>query len=214
MKSQYTYLLLDWDGCLAMSLQNALEVYREVFPKHGLQVSDEDIVNKAFGDWNPAAKFPLKDNNAFINDVVYGIHSRMAHVKLYPEVKETLIALKENGKKLAIVTSSKRETVLPAIKNLQIEHVFDCFLGKEDFIHEKPDPELLLKAMEKIGAVKDETLIIGDSYKDVGAGKNAGITTVVFFPKENEVFYKIEDIKKIQPDYIIKNFNELIGITL
>lgn len=208
----YNFLLIDWDGCLAASLQNALGVYRDVFSHYNLHPTDAEIVGKAFGDWNPSQKFPIPNNQEFIDKVVAGITKRMAHVKLYDGVKETLEELRALNKKIAIVTTSKRETVLPALKNLHIEPLFDCFLGKEDFTHEKPAPEILYKAMDTLHAVQGETLIVGDSYKDVGAGKNAGITTVIFYPKDNELFYSPETVSSLGADYIINNFKDLLTI--
>ena len=95
---------------------------------------------------------------------------------------------------------------------MHIEPLFDCFLGKEDFTHEKPAPEILYKAMDTLHAVQGETLIVGDSYKDVGAGKNAGITTVIFYPKDNELFYSPETVSSLGAGYIINNFKDLLTI--
>ncbi|MEN9328373.1 MAG: Pyrophosphatase PpaX [Candidatus Parcubacteria bacterium] len=210
--SSYNYLLFDWDGCLAASLHNALVVYRETFAEYGMNPSDAEIVAKAFGDWNPSKNFEIKNNQEFIDKVVKGITARMPYVGLYDGVKETLETLKMKNKKMAIVTSSRRDTVLPALRNLKIDHIFDCFLGKEDFIKEKPDPEILHKAMKEIRAVKEETLIVGDSDKDILAGKNAEITTVVFYPRNNELFYTPETIQNLHADYLIKDFRDLLTI--
>ncbi len=212
MTHHFNYFLLDWDGTLVMTLTIALDAYREAFAEIELYPSDEEIVTKAFGDWNPARKFPIPDNQQFIDRIVQLINERMNTVELYPGVRDTLEQLKNAGKHLAVVTSSKRSTVEPAIKRLDLGHYFDVVLGKEDFVHEKPDPEILLKAMDQIHAVKEETVIVGDSPKDVEAGQRAGISTVRFYPKENELFYKGGEKDTPRANYLINSFEAIFDL--
>ena len=130
----------------------------------------------------------------------------MPYVKLYPDVRETLVKLKNLGKKIAIITSSKKSSILPALKNLRLDNFFDVLLTEEDVIKHKPDPEIVEKSMFLLKAIKTETIIVGDNQRDIHAGQAAKITTALFFPKENERFYKLSELMVYKPSYMFKNF--------
>jgi len=40
-------------------------------------------------------------------------------------------------------------------------------------------------------------------------GNSAGSKTVLFFPKEYTLYYDLEEIKKVNPTYILKKISEL-----
>ena len=61
-------------------------------------------------------------------------------------------------------------------------------------------------------AIKNETIILGDNQRDIQAGQAAKITTSLFFPKENERFYKLSELMAYKPDYIFSDFPELLTI--
>ena len=84
--------------------------------------------------------------------------------------------------------------------------------GKTPLFIGKPKPEMVYLAMEKFGADKTETVVIGDRiYTDVAAGVNAGVDSVLVLSGET----KAEDLYEsdIKPTYVfdsIENINKLI----
>ena len=57
--------------------------------------------------------------------------------------------------------------------------------GREPVVIGKPKPAMALYAMEKFGASKEQTALMGDRlYTDIACGVNAGITTVLVFSGE------------------------------
>lgn len=80
--------------------------------------------------------------------------------------------------------------------------------GKRPRFIGKPEPEMLLLAMEKYGYKKDEAVMVGDRlYTDIASGYNAGIDTVFVLSGEGT----IDDLKgaKTPPTYVLKNIREL-----
>jgi len=53
--------------------------------------------------------------------------------------------------------------------------LFVAVLGDEDVALNKPDPEMLLAAIEKLALPKDEVVMVGDSLVDIQAAQNTGI---------------------------------------
>lgn len=80
--------------------------------------------------------------------------------------------------------------------------------GKRPRFIGKPQPEMLLLAMEKYGYSKEETLMVGDRvYTDIASGYNAGVDTVLVLSGEGTV----EDAEnsETKPTYIMENIREV-----
>ena len=72
----------------------------------------------------------------------------------------------------------------------------------------KPQPEMVLLAMEKCGFKKEETVIMGDRlYTDIASGVNAGVSTVFVLSGEGTM----EDVKTsdVKPEFIYENIRKL-----
>lgn len=75
----------------------------------------------------------------------------------------------------------------------------------------KPEPEMVYLAMEKYGASKEETVVIGDRlYTDIACGVNAGIDSVFVLSGEGTE----DDLKtsETKPAYVHKNIREILNI--
>ena len=80
--------------------------------------------------------------------------------------------------------------------------------GKRPIFIGKPQPEMLLLAMEKFGYKKEECVMVGDRlYTDIASGYNAGIDTVFVLSGEGTM----ADVKDTAtpPTYILENIREL-----
>ena len=49
--------------------------------------------------------------------------------------------------------------------------------GRVDAMPAKPEPPMTLALMEKLGAVPERTLMVGDTAVDIACGTNVGIAT-------------------------------------
>ena len=205
----YGYLLFDWDGCVADTLSVSLAAYKIAFEHFNLSPTDEQIIDDCYGDWNGPLKLGIEDIDAFNAIYIPETKKRYIDAPLHKDAKEVLQRLKDLGKKLALVTTHKRDIAFPLINKYDLEKMFDTALYAEDVTRHKPDPEIVHSAIERLGGSHKESIIIGDSDNDLAAGNNAGIDTVLFYPPENEVFYKFEDLQKFSPTYSVKTFLEI-----
>ena len=74
----------------------------------------------------------------------------------------------------------------------------------------KPQPEMILLAMEKHGYTKEETVMMGDRlYTDIASGYNAGVDTI--FVLSGEGTMADVEASDIKPTYIYKNIREVLG---
>jgi pyrophosphatase PpaX len=111
---------------------------------------------------------------------VYRSHNEPLHddLEAFPGVEEVLHALREEGRRLGIVTAKRRRTVDLAFAVLPIEHYFDAVVTTELTERHKPHPDPVLRALELLEAEPGRTAFVGDSPFDVRAGKAAGVFTV------------------------------------
>ena len=73
----------------------------------------------------------------------------------------------------------------------------------------KPQPEMVLLALQKTGFSKNETAVIGDRlYTDIACGINAGIKSIFVLSGEGT----LKDIEetKIKPDYVYNDIKQLL----
>ena len=108
-------------------------------------------------------------------------------------VSETMRLLKAAGMKMAIVSTKRNDMVEKGLDLLDVEGVFDVIIGLDDVTNTKPDPEPILLALERLGAAKEEALMIGDNFHDIEGGKNAGVRTagVAWTAKGEAIFTNI-----------------------
>ncbi len=123
-------------------------------------------------------------------------------------VLEEVIALirwiREKGVRCAICTGKDRVRTLEILEYYQIAELFDAVVCSDDVDHPKPSPEPTLLAMERIGAIKENTLFIGDGYNDILSAKAAGACSVLVSWCGN---YCPEAAK--EADYDVKRVSEL-----
>ncbi len=74
----------------------------------------------------------------------------------------------------------------------------------------KPEPEMILLAIERAGVSPDEAVMIGDRvYTDIASGVNAGIDTILVLSGEGTV----EDVERSdkKPTYILEDISEVLN---
>ncbi len=101
------------------------------------------------------------------------------HTALFPEVLETLDALKARGLKLAVV-SNWDNTLEDHCRELGLIRYMEVVAASQVVGSDKPDAGIFRYALEKVGAAPQEALHVGDIYPaDVVGARNADITPVL-----------------------------------
>ncbi len=149
-----------------------------------------------------------------IDDLVaaYRAHNEPLHAELeaFWEVVEVLPTLRLEGRRLGIVTAKRRETVQLAFDRLpELEANFDVVVASDDTECHKPDPDPILKALERLGASPEDSAYVGDSPFDVQAARAAGVYAVAV------AWGGIHDAASLQreePDAFVEHAEELLGL--
>lgn len=125
----------------------------------------------------------------------------------YVDGFETFVkALRSEGIKTAVVTSSNREKMQNVYrKHPEFQSYFDAILTSEDFEESKPSPDCYLKAAARFGVQSKECVVFEDSFNGLRSGVASG-ARVIGLATTNP----IHEIKKYT-DKVIRNY---IGFTL
>lgn len=210
--SPYQYVLLDWDGNIAKTLDIWLEAFKQPLVKRGINQSDNQIA-ASFGVFNDYMKtLGITDPEVVMQEADEIAKQMLMGVELYPDTIEVLSQLRSLGKKTALITSSPSKNVLPILQKYSMTHLFDAIVTHEDTILHKPHAEPLEKALQLIGGNTASAIMIGDSDKDIGAAVNAGIDSILFYPKEHEKFYDKSQLQELKPTFTITEFHEILDI--
>src|ERR1700677_131346 len=109
---------------------------------------------------------------------------------------------------MAIVTTAKRADFEIIHEKRQIIQFMYFVLAREDYRLSKPHPEPYLTGLKRLGAARDETLVVEDSSRGLNSAVAAGIDCAIVY---ND-FIKAHDFS--QASYRIQTMIELKDIIL
>lgn len=92
---------------------------------------------------------------------------------------EILEFLKEDGYRIALATSTKRESAVDHLTKTGILPYFDALTTGDMFAHGKPDPEIYLTACRLLGSDPAETYAVEDSYPGLESAHRAGMKPIM-----------------------------------
>lgn len=212
MKS-YQYILLDWDGNLAKTLDIWMVATKAPLESRGVHISDKQIAIQCFGrPIEGYAELGIKDVDAAIAQMDQVAKKLMPEVELYPDALFVLEALQKKGKQIALITTSLHANVYHLLEKYNLHSFFDVVITNEDTALHKPHPDPLYKALEELGGTKESAIMIGDSDKDIGAAANAGVDSILFYPDTHEKFYDLNELQALNPTYTVRDFRQVIDI--
>lgn len=118
-------------------------------------------------------------------------------IKKYSEAESILNQFKQVFNSTAIVTNSPHEVTVLKLEKLNLKPFFDHVITPKHVTENKPDPEGILKAIEKTGARRNKTVHIGDSSHDVAAAKNAGVKCVKLGSTHKDANHVLSEFREL-----------------
>lgn len=203
-------VLFDWDGCLANSLPAWLIALEDALSQRGIN-AERELIKKGFHDWSVYSDLGVGDIHRFGHEVYDRLGQELGGVTLNEGAAEVIQALRTQGRRLAIVTSTERRNVLPILQRMNLSDHFDCIIDRTDVRNHKPHPEPVETALDRLNGERDSAVMIGDSSVDVLAGRAAGVKTVRFLPPETESFRRHDPFHAVA-HFEIQKMRELAPI--
>ncbi|MBU3183261.1 HAD family hydrolase [Clostridium estertheticum] len=173
----YNYIIFDVDGTL-------LDTEIAVLSSLQKLVSEELNKNYSFEELKFALGIPgeVALNKLGITNILecsekWNVYLKeyFHHVKIFDDIKKSLVKLNEMGVSIGIVTSKTKEEFLNDFVPFGLSNYFKLVVCADDTEKHKPNPEPLLKFIELSEVDKSKTIYIGDTKYDLDCALGAGI---------------------------------------
>ena len=182
MPTKLTGVLLGIDGTLIDSNDAHARSYMEAFCTHGVEVNYIDL-RKAIGmggdnlfpsvanmeEDSPEGKAISKTRSELFKQ------KYQPTLRAFPQVKELLTRLHQDGIKLVVATSAKPEEAKSFLELTGAADLIDTIATTEDAENSKPAPDIIQAALKKSGLAADSVVMLGDTPYDVEAARKAGV---------------------------------------
>lgn len=115
-------------------------------------------------------------------------------------VMPTLAELRRRGYRLALASVSKNAPLI--LERTGLDRYLDAVADGNCITRSKPDPEVFLKAAEKLGMACESCAAMDDALAGIEAGRAAGMLTIGF----------ADSAKNKAGDLNLERFDELLGL--
>lgn len=176
-------VIFDMDGVLIdardwhyHSLNNALSVFGIEISKYDhLTTFDGLPTKKKLEMLSIDGRLPKKLHQ-FINDLKQQYTLELVYAKCKPVFQHqyALSKLQSEGYNLAVCSNSIRQSIQIMMEKAGLINYLDFFLSNQDVINGKPDPEIYIKAIQKLGLSPEECLIVEDNENGINAAIASG----------------------------------------
>jgi HAD superfamily hydrolase (TIGR01549 family) len=200
-------VMFDWDGVLLDSLGASFNVYNKIFARVGAkQLTKDEFFELQSPNWYEFyVKIGLQKSLWKEVDEDWVRFYQDERPGLYEDARPCLVALKEAGLKLALVTNGSKARVEAELDRLQVRAFFQSTMFGEKTEDLKPSPVMLRRTLNALGWRPEEVVYAGDAPVDVRAAKNAGVPSIAIARGPIQVSrLGVED-----PDWVFNNLDDM-----
>jgi HAD superfamily hydrolase (TIGR01509 family) len=187
--SERTYIDCCVEAAKKYSIANVVETCHKCL---GITFEDtKRILRETYGEEFPTDDFCHESMEIFVSKYSGG------RLPKKDGAEDILKFLKENDFKVALASSTPWHLVEEQLSSAGLIDYFDEIVTGNMVERSKPNPDIFLKAAEKIGMDPSECAVIEDSFNGVRAGHAAGMFTIM-----------VPDI--LQPDDEIRGLADMV----
>jgi len=179
-------IIFDFDGIILETEIPRFNAWRSLFQEYGLPFTIEQWhlgVGTGPSVFNPAEILADQTKGKIEAYQAQVIADERAQAFVFqepilPGVQELIQTAKSSGIKLAVASSSEEDWVLGNLERIGLLSLMDAVCTADDVTNVKPDPELYLLALDKLGLSPGACLAFEDSPNGVLAARRAGLRCV------------------------------------
>ncbi len=206
--ASFDNVISDWDGVFTRTPGIWLEAIGQISLEYGLNLTREQLWILS-AECEKAVEFGLPKDK--LKDYMDKIRERglplAIRAPLYPGAAEMAERLVAAGKRLAIVSSNYYAAEI--IKRNGLTSKFQAVVCSRQMKIHKPNPDGIFAALGMLRAEKTNAIYIGDAKTDIQAAANAGIPSVLFFPRCHSKTHDYDDLLRHKPTYVVRTHAQL-----
>jgi len=179
-------VIFDVDGTLVDSVDQHAKAWQEAFRHFGKEVAYPDIrqqIGKGGDHLMPVflpeeqVKKQGKEIEQYRKELL--MRKYIPTIKPLPGVRALFDRLREDGRRIALASSAKKDELGIYKKIAGIEDLVDTETSADDAQESKPDPDIFQAALQRLNGVNPRNVIaVGDTPYDSEAAGKAGIRTI------------------------------------
>ena len=179
----YTDLFFDFDGTLYDTVEGITRCVRYALNKRGLDAPLEEL--RCFA--GPPLTEMFMEKYGFSRQegeqATRDFRERYVPIGLYesrpfPGLKELLLELRAAGLRLGVTTSKPQVLAEELLRREGLLELFDVVCGASEEGENNAKWQILRRAMDRIGARKESSVLIGDTKYDVEGARRCGIPCI------------------------------------
>lgn len=179
-------LIFDFDGLLVDTETPQLRAWQNIYRGFDAELRLDEWVRclgTSADAFDPIADLRAKTNARFDEAALIAKYMEDSAIaiqreQLRPGINQLLQEAKEFNLALAVASSSNRSWVHSGLERSGIKTYFQIICTSEDVTRVKPDPELYLLALRRLGVSPGEVLVFEDSPNGILAARAAGLACV------------------------------------
>jgi len=183
MSKRIRAVIFDMDGVLIDAKEWHFEALNRALALFGMEISRYDhlvtydgLPTKKKLEMLSMERGLPRELHDFINALKQQYTLEMAYTKCKPNFSHqyALSRLKQMGYRVAVCSNAVRESVDLMLKKADLLRHIDFYLSNQDVVNAKPDPEIYLKAAERLELLPGECLVVEDNQNGILAAQRAG----------------------------------------
>jgi phosphoglycolate phosphatase len=203
-------LIFDFDGTLVNSGEDLIISVNHTLGKLGLPARQPGEIISFVGDGvdkliersvGPGGMNRFDEALRIFTE--YYSKQMLKNTRLYPDVKEVLEHFREKRK--LIITNKRYRFTKEIADFLGITPYFNEIIGRDNYPYSKPDPRVLVEAMDRHHTDGDHTIVIGDGVNDIKMAKQAGALVCAYL----NGLGKRDELLDLNPDLVCENLREI-----
>jgi HAD superfamily hydrolase (TIGR01509 family) len=174
-------IITDFDGTLVDTFKANYYAYKEAFIQCGYELTEEQY-KECYGLRYDALcdKMNIKEEHrSLIKELKKKIYpSKFKYLYLNENLINFIIYSKNLRIKTCIASTASKENLYNVLNHFRIKQYFDVIITGEDVKFGKPNPEVYIKALEKLNIKNDQAIVFEDSEVGCLAAYDAGINYI------------------------------------
>jgi phosphoglycolate phosphatase len=210
-------VLFDLDGTLVDTAPDLVGTLNVIFDREGLPPVDYDVARNMVGggarlmiERGLAANgrdLAATEVDRMVREFIDHYAAHIADRSLpFPGVEAALDRLADKGCRLAVCTNKLEWLSVRLLDAVGLTRRFVAVCGSDTFRLQKPNPDFLLRTIERTGGRSSAAVMVGDSVNDIAPARAAGIPVVAV-----DFGYSEIPVRDLQPNRVIGAYSELPG---
>ncbi|MBI2388029.1 MAG: HAD family hydrolase [Deltaproteobacteria bacterium] len=178
-------LLLDVDGTLVDSNDAHAQSWVDVLTRAGFQASFDEVRrligmggDKLLPTVTGVSKEEARGRELAEERTRVFMEQYLPRLRAFPDVRPLMERVRSRGVRLVVATSAQEGEAAALAKIAGIDDLLEAKTSSDDADRSKPDPDIVVAALQRVKTTADRAIMLGDTPYDVEAATRAGVPII------------------------------------